>query len=44
MAWRDFYAHVMAAWPRVVMGRAYNLAMEAVCWEYEEDQVCTVSL
>jgi len=39
VAWRDFYAHVMVGWPRVVMGRAYNLAMESVCWEYEEDQV-----
>ncbi|PRP75200.1 hypothetical protein PROFUN_15963 [Planoprotostelium fungivorum] len=39
VAWRDFYAHVIVAWPRVVMGRAYNLAMESVCWEYEEDQV-----
>jgi len=32
VAWRDFYAHVLAAFPRVVMGRAYNLSMESVVW------------
>eukprot|EP01117_Protostelium_nocturnum_P014500 TRINITY_DN5521_c0_g1_i2.p1 TRINITY_DN5521_c0_g1~~TRINITY_DN5521_c0_g1_i2.p1 ORF type:complete len:331 (+),score=98.83 TRINITY_DN5521_c0_g1_i2:1020-2012(+) len=39
LAWRDFYSHVLAAWPRVSMGRAYNLNTEAIVWEKDEKNI-----
>lgn len=36
VSFRDFYAHVLAAWPRVCMNRAYILKYENVAWEYDE--------
>lgn len=33
VAWRDFYTHVMAAFPRVSMGRPYLEKFSAVKWE-----------
>ncbi|CAO1635711.1 unnamed protein product [Sympodiomycopsis kandeliae] len=37
ISFRDFYGHVLAAWPRVCMNRAYILKYENVVWEYDED-------
>lgn len=37
LGWRDFYQHVLAAWPRVSMGKSYNLKYENVVWEYDEE-------
>ena len=36
ISFRDFYGHVLAAWPRVCMGRAYIPKYEAVVWEQDE--------
>lgn len=36
ISFRDFYAHVLAAWPRVSMDRAYLTKFEDVVWEYDE--------
>ncbi|KAL9940466.1 hypothetical protein V8E36_001171 [Tilletia maclaganii] len=36
LVFRDFYAHVLAAWPRVCMGRAFILKYEDVVWETDE--------
>ena len=32
LAWRDFYAHVLVAFPRVSMGRAFRRETDAVPW------------
>ncbi|KAK0541138.1 DNA photolyase phr1 [Tilletia horrida] len=36
LVFRDFYAHVLAAWPRICMGRAFILKYENVVWETDE--------
>ncbi|CAH7671441.1 photolyase [Phakopsora pachyrhizi] len=36
LGWRDFYQHVMAAWPRVSMGKAFNLKYDDVVWEKDD--------
>jgi len=36
VAFRDFYGHVMSAWPRVCMGRNYLAKYEPVVWEDDE--------
>jgi len=36
-AWRDFYTHVMCAWPRVSMGRPYQEKFDDVKWEVNEE-------
>ncbi|KAF8339023.1 FAD binding domain of DNA photolyase-domain-containing protein [Cantharellus anzutake] len=33
VAWRDFYTHVLAAFPRVSMGRPFNEKFSNVVWE-----------
>lgn len=33
LAWRDFYQHVLVAWPRVCMGKAFNRKYDGVVWE-----------
>lgn len=33
VAWRDFYTHVMVAFPRVSMGRPYLEKFSDVKWE-----------
>lgn len=33
VAWRDFYQHVLAAWPRVCRGRPFNLKFDSIVWE-----------
>ncbi|KDN53397.1 hypothetical protein K437DRAFT_218841 [Tilletiaria anomala UBC 951] len=38
ISFRDFYAHVLSAWPRVCMGRAYLLKYEDVIWESAEGE------
>lgn len=38
ISFRDFYAHVLAAWPRVSMDRAYITKFEDVRWEYDEEK------
>ncbi|KAK4048518.1 DNA photolyase phr1 [Microbotryomycetes sp. JL201] len=37
VAWRDFYQHVLAAWPRVCMRKPFNLKFENIAWEEDED-------
>lgn len=37
ISFRDFYGHVLAAWPRVCMNHAYNVKYEDVVWEYDEE-------
>lgn len=39
IAWRDFYAHVMAAYPRVSMGRPFQEKYAAVKWEEDEEKL-----
>jgi len=36
-AWRDFYTHVMCAWPRVSMGRPYQEKYADIKWESNEE-------
>ena len=36
LAWRDFYKHVMAAWPRVCMHRAFQPETDAIPWRHDE--------
>ena len=33
IAWRDFYTHILAAYPRVSMGRPYHEKFASVIWE-----------
>ncbi|KAF9653387.1 hypothetical protein BDM02DRAFT_3087670 [Thelephora ganbajun] len=37
LAWRDFYTHIMCAWPRVSMGRPYQEKFAGVKWEVNEE-------
>ena len=37
LCFRDFYQHVMVAWPRVSMGRNFLLALEEVQWDADPD-------
>ncbi|KAI0036800.1 DNA photolyase, FAD-binding/Cryptochrome [Vararia minispora EC-137] len=37
VAWRDFYTHVMASFPRVSMGRTFLEKFDAVIWETNEE-------
>lgn len=39
LAWRDFYQHVLCAFPRVCMGRSFNLKYDKVVWEHNEDHI-----
>lgn len=36
ISFRDFYAHVLALWPRVCMRKAYIRKYEDVKWEYDD--------
>ncbi|KAI0322475.1 DNA photolyase, FAD-binding/Cryptochrome [Amylostereum chailletii] len=36
LAWRDFYTHVLAAFPRVSMGRTFQGKFDDVQWETDE--------
>lgn len=38
-AWRDFYNHVMAAFPRVSMGRPFQEKYADVQWEVDEEKL-----
>ncbi|GAA5869175.1 hypothetical protein JCM1840_004316 [Sporobolomyces johnsonii] len=37
VGWRDFYQHVLAAWPRVCMNKPFNLKYEHIAWEEDND-------
>ena len=37
LAWRDFYQHVMVAFPQVCKGRAFKADTEAVAWRCDPD-------
>ncbi|KAH8930428.1 hypothetical protein BT69DRAFT_1210304 [Atractiella rhizophila] len=37
LAWRDFYQHILAAYPRVSMGRAFQEKYDHVIWEDDEE-------
>lgn len=39
LSWRDFYTHVMCAWPRVSMGRPYQEKFADVKWEINEEHL-----
>ncbi|KAM0753516.1 hypothetical protein T439DRAFT_322411 [Meredithblackwellia eburnea MCA 4105] len=39
VAWRDFYQHVMCAWPRVSMCRPFLLKYDDVVWEENEEHL-----
>ncbi|KDQ64618.1 hypothetical protein JAAARDRAFT_116599 [Jaapia argillacea MUCL 33604] len=39
IAWRDFYTHVMAAFPRVSMGRPFQEKFAVVKWETNEEHL-----
>lgn len=36
ISFRDFYGHVLAAWPKVCMGHAFISKYENVVWEYDD--------
>ncbi|MFN0132909.1 MAG: cryptochrome/photolyase family protein [Phycisphaerales bacterium] len=36
LIWREFYIHVMAAFARVVMGRAFKAATDRLPWRHDE--------
>ncbi|GAA5985119.1 hypothetical protein JCM5350_000848 [Sporobolomyces pararoseus] len=35
--WGDFYTHVLCAWPRVCMGKPFNLKYTDIAWEEDPD-------
>jgi len=37
LAWRDFYTHILVAFPRVSMGRAFQKSTEAVAWRSDPE-------
>lgn len=37
LIWREFYRHVLVAFPRVSMGQAFKPETEAVPWRYDEN-------
>ncbi|PHH79647.1 hypothetical protein CDD80_4132 [Ophiocordyceps camponoti-rufipedis] len=37
VAWRDFYKHVLAAWPHVCMNKPYKLRYSKIEWSYDEE-------
>ncbi len=37
LAWRDFYGHILMAFPRVSMGRAFQPATEALPWRRDPE-------
>ncbi|PSK60563.1 hypothetical protein B9Z65_713 [Elsinoe australis] len=37
VAWRDFYVHVMAWWPFVVMGKPFKFEMSKLDWPYDAE-------
>lgn len=45
IAWRDFYIHILAAYPRLSMGRPFIEKFASVIWEKHQasdaDQTCT---
>lgn len=38
IAWRDFYKHIMVAWPRVCRHRSFRVETEAVRWRHDEKE------
>ncbi|CDR48705.1 RHTO0S19e02850g1_1 [Rhodotorula toruloides] len=39
VAWRDFYQHVLAAWPRVCMSKPFNLKYDGTIeWATDDDE------
>ena len=39
LIWREFYRHVMAAFPHVAMGRAFRREYDAVAWREDPEQL-----
>ncbi|KAH9819639.1 FAD binding domain of DNA photolyase-domain-containing protein [Melampsora americana] len=39
LGWRDFYQHVLAAWPRVSMGENFNQKYDKMIWEKDESKL-----
>jgi len=39
LAWRDFYTSILAAFPRVSMGRPFNEKYALVKWEEDEEML-----
>lgn len=38
VAWREFYRHILVAFPRVCMGRAFKPATERIRWDRSDDR------
>jgi len=36
LIWREFYRHILVAFPRVSMGRAFRVKTEGLPWRYDE--------
>lgn len=39
LGWRDFYQHVLVAWPRVSMGQNFNQKYDTMVWEKDETKL-----
>jgi deoxyribodipyrimidine photo-lyase len=39
LAWRDFYTSILAAFPRVSMGRPFNEKYASVKWEGDDEKL-----
>ncbi|KAF4592268.1 Deoxyribodipyrimidine photo-lyase [Ophiocordyceps camponoti-floridani] len=37
VAWREFYKHVLVAWPYVCMNKPFKLRFTSIEWSYDED-------
>ncbi|KAF4124990.1 deoxyribodipyrimidine photo-lyase [Geosmithia morbida] len=37
VAWRDFYRHVLVAWPHVCMNKPYKPAYSNIAWSYDRE-------
>ncbi|WP_120994397.1 cryptochrome/photolyase family protein [Stutzerimonas urumqiensis] len=40
LLWREFYRHVLCAFPRVSMGRAFRPETERLPWRHAPDELC----
>lgn len=38
LCWRDFYRHILQAFPRVCMNRAFKEDMDKVAWRYDDSE------
>lgn len=38
IGWRDFYKHVMVAWPRVCKHRSFKPETDSICWRHDKKE------